>query len=390
MTRIRAEWITRPATQAVVNALEAEGHHAFFVGGCVRNALMDAPVSDIDLATEAVPEDVIRLAKAAGLTPVPTGITHGTVTVVSAHIGYEVTTFRRDVETDGRRAVVAFSTDISEDARRRDFTMNALYADRSGQVIDPLGHGLADLAQRRLRFIEDPLARIREDYLRILRFFRFHAWYGAADQGPDPDARNAIARSLDGLDGLSAERVGSEMMKLLSAPDPAPSVAVMAQTGVLAAVLPGADARLLAPLLHLEGEHGLAPDPIRRLGALGGADVAERWRMSRKATRRLGEMREAAGASDGAAALGYRYGAGMAVDALTLRAANTGTAMSETTIAEAEAGAIAVFPLKARDLGGRFKGADIGETLRTLETAWIASGFTLDRDALLEKLPRSD
>lgn len=386
MTRLRAEWITRPSTRAVIEALQAEGHQVFFVGGCVRNALLGAPVSDIDIATDAVPQDVMRLAKAAQLNPVPTGIDHGTVTVVSDHIGYEVTTFRRDVETDGRRAVVAFSDNIEEDARRRDFTMNALYASGDGVVRDPLGTGLEDLAARRVRFIEDAVARIREDYLRILRFFRFHAWYGSVAEGPDPEALDAIAGNLDGLAGLSAERVGAEMLKLLAAPDPAPSVAVMAQTGALGQVLPGAEARALAPLVHLEGQHDLPPDPIRRLCSLGGQDVAQRLRLSRKDAKRLGTLTDVIGTGQGVAEMGYRHGARIAIDSALLLAASLGSEAPEATVTQAEAGASAVFPVRARDLGKRYRGAEIGDTLRRLEGAWVASGFALDRDALLKTL----
>ena len=195
MTRVRGEWISCASTQEVLAMLEGGGHLAYVVGGCVRNALMGVPVSDVDIATDARPERVMALAEAAGLKPVPTGIDHGTVTVVAEGIGHEVTTFRADVETDGRRAVVRYSDDISEDAARRDFTMNALYADARGDVLDPLG-GLPDLEARRVRFIRDAGERIREDYLRILRFFRFNAWYGDPEQGVDPEVFPAMRSEI--------------------------------------------------------------------------------------------------------------------------------------------------------------------------------------------------
>ncbi|MEP1942651.1 MAG: CCA tRNA nucleotidyltransferase, partial [Sulfitobacter sp.] len=204
-----APWLTSNSARSVYDAVAAAGHQVFYVGGCVRNALLGAPVSDVDMATSATPEQVIHLSKQAGLKPVPTGIDHGTITVVADGIGYELTTFRRDVQADGRRAVVAFSEDIRDDARRRDFTMNALYADREGVIIDPLG-GLDDLRAAKLRFIEDADQRIREDYLRALRYFRFHAWYGNNSEGLDAEALGAIASNLDGLKTLSAERVGAE------------------------------------------------------------------------------------------------------------------------------------------------------------------------------------
>lgn len=186
MTRVTGTWFLAPETQAVMQMLEAGGYLAYFVGGCVRNDLLGAAVSDMDISTNALPQQVMALAEGAGLKTVPTGIEHGTVTVISNGAPHEITTFRADVETDGRRAVVAFSGDIAEDAVRRDLTMNALYADRTGEVIDPLG-GLPDLRARRVRFILNATDRIREDYLRSLRFFRFAAWYGDPDQGFDAE-----------------------------------------------------------------------------------------------------------------------------------------------------------------------------------------------------------
>jgi poly(A) polymerase len=382
MTRISGDWIDAAATQAVFDALEAGGHAAFFVGGCVRNALLGQHVADIDISTSAVPEEVIRLAGAAGLTPVPTGIDHGTVTVVSGGTGYEVTTFRRDVETDGRRAVVAFSSDMADDARRRDFTMNALYADRTGTVIDPLGQGLPDLAARRIRFIEDAEARIREDYLRILRFFRLHAWYGHAEDGIDPETLAPIAGNLAGLDSLSRERVGHEMRRLLAARDPAPSLAAMAVTGALGRVLPGADPRFVAPLVDAEERVGIAPDAVRRLCVLGGENAADALKLSRAEARRLDELHRAVNSGASVAELGYRYGAETAVDAALLRSVSGGHIDGVTT-AEADRGAAARFPITAADLMPHLRGPALGRKLKELEQVWIASDFSLGREALL-------
>lgn len=225
-------------------------------------------MTDLDISTNAHPETVSKLSRKAGFHAVPTGIEHGTVTVVADSHPFEVTTWRKDVETDGRRAVVAFADRLEDDARRRDFTMNALYAAPDGQIIDPLG-GLQDLLARKVRFIDDAHDRIREDYLRILRFFRFHAWYGDADAGLDPDALAAISELSDGIDTLSRERVGSEVVKLLAAPDPAPSIAAMAGSGVLARIMPGLDATALPILVHFEQDRGVAPDAMRRLAVLG-------------------------------------------------------------------------------------------------------------------------
>ena len=305
---------------------------------------LGAPVSDIDITTNARPEEVMLLAERASIKAVPTGIEHGTVTLVQDGIPHEVTTFRRDVETDGRRAVVAYSDSIEEDASRRDFTMNALYAKPDGTVLDPLG-GLVDLRARRVRFIGTAQNRIREDYLRSLRYFRFHAWYGDAEAGFDPDALSAIASNLDGLSELSRERVGAELLKLLAAQDPAPSVAAMRMTGALAQVLPGADDRALAPLVHLET--GIPPSPIRRLAALGDAEVTASLRLSKAQMAKLSRIRTAAIDTKAAAELGFVLGEEEARDAILLRSALLETPLEPNWVAEIEKGSNAVFPVSS-------------------------------------------
>ncbi|WP_428513807.1 CCA tRNA nucleotidyltransferase [Roseovarius sp.] len=380
---LTGDWIDAEETQAVCRMLEAAGHRGLLVGGCVRNALMGVAVNDIDISTDARPDAVVALAEAAGMKPVPTGIEHGTVTVVCRGVPFEITTFRKDVETDGRRAVVAFADDVESDARRRDFTVNALYATRKGDVIDPLG-GLPDIAARRIRFIDDAETRIREDYLRILRFFRFHAAYGDPAGGLDPDGLAACAALADGIDGLSKERIGAEMGKLLAARDPALSVAAMRQSGVLAHVLPGADDRALAPLVHLEEMHGFDADAMRRLAALGGDNPADALRLSRKDARRLENLRNEAAGPQPPEALGYHHGIGMARDLVLLRAALFELPVPRHAFAAAELGANAVFPINAQDLMPALEGPALGTALKELEDAWIASGFALDRQALLK------
>ncbi|MCU4652386.1 CCA tRNA nucleotidyltransferase [Roseibacterium sp. SDUM158016] len=379
--KLRAHWLDDPATVAVMEALERGGARAWFVGGCVRDGLLGREAGDIDIATDVVPGRVAEIAEGAGLRSVPTGEDHGTVTLVADHRPFEVTTLRRDVSTDGRRATVAYTDRLEEDAHRRDFTINALYASRDGTVLDPTGEGRDDLAARRVRFIGDPHDRIREDYLRILRFFRFHAWYADPDGGLDAAGLAASAEMAEGLSRLSRERVGAEMLKLLAAPDPAPAVAAMEASGVLARLLPGADARLLPVLVALEED--LAPDPIRRLAALGGENLADRLRLSRAQGRRLELLREGMGMGTGAGELGYRHGADMARDIVLLRAAAFGQAPDADALAEARAGADAVFPLRAADLLPDFQGPALGAELDRLERAWIASGFTLTAAELL-------
>jgi poly(A) polymerase len=382
MTRLYANWISNPATQAVCKALTSSGNTALFVGGCVRNTILGVPVSDIDIATDATPQVVLELAREAGIKAIATGIEHGTVTLIVDGLAHEVTTFRRDIATDGRHAVIAFSDRVEEDAARRDFTMNALYARPDGTVLDPL-NGLPDLVARKVRFIGSATDRIEEDYLRSLRYFRFHAWYGDQDAGFDPDALAAIADHLDGLDQLSRERIGAEFLKLLAAPDPAPSVATMQGIGVLRQILPDAECRALAPLIHVEHQAGLAPEPVRRLAALGCVGFAEALRLSNAKSNRLKTLRTAATGVQGASELGYRLNFDLALDALVLRCALLEQPWQPALVSDVATGAEARFPISARDLMPQFEGADLGRKLAELETQWIESGFTLSRSVLL-------
>ncbi|QFU10190.1 CCA-adding enzyme [Rhodobacteraceae bacterium THAF1] len=379
--KIDGDWRRDPDAQRLMAALADAGHSALFVGGCVRNATLGAPVADIDIATSAEPHQIIDVAKAAGFKTVPTGIDHGTVTVIGAQ-PLEVTTFRRDVDTDGRHATVAFTDNVADDAARRDFTMNALYAQADGTIVDPLG-GWDDLQARRVRFVGDAGQRIAEDYLRILRYFRFHAWYGDASEGLDAEALAACADGAEGLERLSAERVGREMLKLLAASDPALSVAAMGQAGILARVLPGADPAGLAPLVHLEELIGVAPDGVRRLAILGGEDVADRLRLSRKEDARRVLLRDGIGSEAGLAELAWRHGTDTARDIALLRSATFSAPLPADMDARIEAGAGAVLPVTGGDFAQTAKGAEIGRKLAEAEQRWIASNFTATRDELL-------
>lgn len=358
------------------------GKRALFVGGCVRNALFGVDVNDIDIATDALPKTVLKLAAEKGFHAIPTGIDHGTITVIANHVPHEITTFRKDVETDGRRAVVAFSTHVIDDAKRRDFTMNALYAEPNGEIVDPLG-GMSDLQDRRVRFIDDAHERIREDYLRILRYFRFHAWYGNPDAGMDSEALEAIAEHASGIETLSNERIGAEMMKLLGARDPAPSVAAMRSTGALGWVFQGADDRALAPLVHWEQEFSIASDPVRRLASLGGENVEEALRLSKKSANLRRLLRNEVSSGDLPATLGYRHGEDIAVSVLLLRAALLETPVCHGEMESVFEGAKAQFPIKPADLMPDFQGPALGQELRRLEALWIESGFALDKERLL-------
>lgn len=376
---LQDDWVKRSGTQALCAVIGLSGYRALFVGGCVRNALLGVAVTDIDIATDALPTTVIEIAEGAGFKVIPTGIDHGTVTVIAAGIHHEVTTFRRDVETDGRHAKVAFSTDLAEDAARRDFTMNALYAQPSGEVIDPLG-GMADLRARRVRFVGDPHQRIREDYLRILRFFRFHAVYGDPTLGLDQDGLAACAELGDGIATLSAERIGSEMRKLLAAPNPAPATASMAACGVLARVLPGCDHGALGLLVHFEQD--LAPRWQRRLAVLGGN--LDCLRLSRHELAEVTRIRDETGSTLTPAALGWSLGEIPAQDVMLCRAALLETALPQDWHAEIRRGVQSTFPVNAADLMPALQGPDLGSRLKALLAAWLNSDLTLTREDLLK------
>ena len=400
-----ADWITDPAVAAVLDALEAAGGAGCvrFVGGCVRNAIMGRPIADVDLATVLEPSRVSSALQAAGLRAVPTGIEHGTVTAVSGGRGFEITTLRRDVETDGRRAVVAFTTDWTEDAARRDFTLNALYADREGRVFDPTGEGLAAAQAGRIVFVGEADQRLREDCLRILRYFRFLARYGRGE--PDAAALAACAARAESLATLPAERVLKELLSLLAAADPRPAVRLMASTGVLSRVLPHAgDLSRLDGLCEVEAAESAGPDPLLRLGALfppTPAEVAreaERLRLSGAQRDRLIAAAGREPALDSwmsprqlRRAL-HILGAGVVRDRLRIAWARAphGSASEDWRRLLAEAGAWSPrsLGLSGADVvaAGASPGPRVGEVLRELEAWWMDEDFPEDRAVLHERL----
>jgi poly(A) polymerase len=380
--KLTAKWLNTQASKAVTEMLVDADYKVYFVGGCVRNALVGIHVVDLDLATNARPEVVIKLANEAGLKVIPTGIDHGTVTVVANHRPFEITTFRNDVETDGRHAVVAFSDTLEVDAMRRDFTINALYCAPDGTVIDPVG-GITDLHARHVRFINDADMRIREDFLRILRFFRFYAWFGDPEQGIDADGLAACAANLDGLEGLAKERIQTELIKTLLAPNPAPAMASMAMCGVLLRLLPGADVSALAPLISLQEQLGRSVNFHTRLAAINPGDTKAWLRLSKADTLEFTRIRDGALSEIDAAPLGYGLGQNVAIEALMLRAALSGSLMTNVDIDAAKFGAAQNYPVKAKDLMPTYTRAALGSRLKLLESTWIASGFTLTKPELL-------
>jgi len=393
-----AAWLTQGSLARLLSVLSGDGEEARVVGGAVRNTLMKLPPGDTDIATTATPQEVTRRVQAAGFKAVPTGIEHGTVTVVIAGAPFEVTTLRVDVETFGRKANVRFGRDWKADAERRDFTMNALSVDASGAVYDYVG-GLADLEARRVRFIGDPAKRIAEDYLRILRFFRFHAAYG---QGPlDPTGLHACIAGRAGVEQLSRERVRMELLKLLVAQGAAPALTAMSEAGLLVSLLGGvpliAD---FARMGEIEAALGLPPDAVRRLGALNVIvmeDAERLWQRLRLANAeydRLASMAErwrglSPAVGDAAArTLLYRLGLERFRDRVLLAWARSGAKADDKAWRDfatlPERWPVPSFPLKAADFmqRGVAKGPALGEALRAAEEAWIAANFSMDTETI--------
>jgi poly(A) polymerase len=398
-------WMAHPATQAVMAALETAGGEdcARFVGGCVRNALLKTPVSDVDIATILEPPEVTAALEAAGVRAIPTGIEHGTITAVADGRPFEITTLRRDVETDGRRAVVAFTRDWAEDAARRDFRLNALYADARGRLFDPTGGGLEDVRRGAVVFVGDARMRIREDALRILRFFRFLAWYGRGE--PDQDALAACAELAPLVETLSAERIGGELLKLLAADDPRRAVGLMAEAGVLRRVAPRA-ARLARfdALVRIETEILFEHNALLRLAALlpdepwVGVEVAQRLRLANGQRDRLEsalgteprlvswmsprEMRR----------IVYRLGAGTFCDRVLLAwAASDRPAASvqwRALLPMARSWTPPSLPLNGEEVAaaGVPRGPQIGAVLREVEAWWIDQDFPDDKLSVMERL----
>jgi poly(A) polymerase len=394
-----------PETQAVIAALEARGFPgcARFVGGCVRNSLMGKPIDDIDIATTLTPDQVIEALHEAGLRAIPTGVDHGTVTAIANGKPYEITTLRRDVATDGRRAVVSFTQDWDQDAERRDFRFNALYVDIHGRLYDPTGEGVNDARDGRVVFVGDPMTRIREDYLRILRFFRFHAWYGRGDA--DQKAL-AACKALKGMvEGRAAERTQKELLKLLAAEDPRAALRLMAATGVLSSIMPFVKSLArFEGLMAIETEQLFENDPELRLAALIPDDpkiaieLAERLRLSNALKERL---IEAIGKSPRIVSwMSPRetrravYALGVKTFSDRVKLAWAGADRTATTpqwrglLALGETWTPPAFPLTGEEIlkAGVPKGPMVGEVMREVEIWWIDQDFIEDKFSAIERL----
>ena len=386
--RIRARWLRAPALTRIFAAIRAAGGEARVAGGAVRNAIMGLPVTEVDLATTLSPDAVTLACEAVGLAVHPTGIDHGTVTVVSDHTPYEVTTLRHDVETDGRRARVKFTDDWQADAQRRDFTMNALYCDEAGKIYD-FTDGYRDSLRKRIIFVGVPSQRVREDYLRILRFFRFHARFGSGT--PDAAGLAACVRHRRQLAKLSAERVRQEMFKLLAAPGAVPTLKLMAKRGILRELLPHREEwRVIARL---------PPDPVLRLAALAAdpASMKERWRLSNSDARRLADLAALIPPTPGLRPreqriVLYQIGAAAWRDLVQLAWARSRASSDDPAwrrlLKLPDRWQAPSLPVTGKDLiaAGLAPGPAMGEALRRLEDWWVASDFKPDRDALMARL----
>ncbi len=382
---MKPAWMDEPPVQALLAALARGGIAARFVGGCVRDTVLGRPVKEIDIAVDKPPETVMRALEAADLRVVPTGLKHGTVTAIVKGRPFELTTLRRDVETDGRRAVVAFTDDWLEDAKRRDFTFNAMYADPDGTIWDPFD-GRADLLAGRVRFIGDPDQRIAEDHLRILRFFRFYAWFGKPPL--DSAGFDACRRNAGSLSSLSAERIAKELLRLLAAPAPADALEAMAEAGALDHWLPeyAGTARLKALIARED-----TPDPLRRLAAIvspPATAVAKRLKLSTQQSLRLQLMLEPAvpGDLENRRAALYRLGTSLFIDRVLLEGPDDWRA----ALALARTWTPPELPISGADALalGLKPGPQVGALLDAVERWWIAGDFSADRAACLAELKR--
>lgn len=399
-------WLNAPNVSRIFAALPKGSTR--FVGGCVRNAILGEPMSDFDLATQLEPDAVVAALKEAGIKTVPTGIDHGTVTAVIDGLPYEITSLRKDVETDGRRAVVTFTTDWAEDAQRRDLTMNALYADPDGTVHDPCRQGLDDVQARRFRFVGNADMRVREDYLRILRYFRFLAFYAPAKKDGskiDAEALKACRENRAGLKTLSSERVWIELKKTLSAPSPVRAVRIMLTNEILDKVLPEAsNVEGLSLMVDLEGNRNFDVDPLLRLMAMSAreelamAGLAKRLKLSNSEKSRLlawagDRVSLTPDMDDRTRKIAVYEGGKQAIfDRAMIRAAGADDPLIAgrwVALAEfAREWDIPVFPLKGRDLkaAGVEDGPRMGKILEALKALWVKSGFEADKARLLMAL----
>lgn len=381
--QIDSEWIKNENLQNILQILKKADHNAYLVGGCVRNSILNFPVNDIDISTDARPEETLDLFNIGSFKATPTGFSHGTVTVVSEGIPYQITTMRSDQNTDGRHADVSFSDDITKDAERRDFTINALYADPTGKIIDPIG-GLKDFQPLRIKFIGNANNRIQEDYLRILRFFRFHAQFADFVADFEQDALDAIKDNQNGLKFLSKERVWNELQKILLSRNPTRALSEMSKTGVLEKVLIDRGIKSIKNLISIEQKMGIEPEAIRRLLAITRNTEITSLNLSRKEVKKFSLLKSLLEKNFDPAELVYQFNKEIAQSVLAISTFNQGEKLKLSDVKKIEKACLYPCPISGAHLTKYMSGADVGIKLKEAQRAWIKSNFKSDPAKILK------
>ena len=374
--------IAKPTTKKLFQLFIEKGFDVYFVGGCVRDFLLNIPVKDIDISTTALPNEIINIAKENNIKAIKTGIEHGTITLVYKSIQYQITTFRTDIKTDGRRAVVNFSKDIIADASRRDLTINALYADIDGNIIDPL-NVISDLNDRRIKFINNPQERILEDNLRILRFFRFYSWFGKTNKSLDNASLSACVHFKEKLLNLSGERIGTEMKKLLTAPRPIKSLEIMLAEGILEIIMPNAEIHLLNSLIKYEREADVSIHWATRAAIMTDSKLKTKWKLSNSDHKLLSTLQKFKYYNSSISKIAYLYGKELTIKYAVIKSVITKKDLPKNLGNLVNLGVNAVFPITSRDLIQDYQGEDLGKKLQSLKHMWIESKFSLTKEDLL-------
>ena len=383
--QINSEWIKNKVTQNILKIFEGADHNAYLVGGCIRNSILNIPVTDIDISTDATPQQTVDLFNRENFKVAPTGFSHGTVTVISEGIPYQITTMRSDQNTDGRHADVVFSDDIKKDAERRDFTINALYADSTGKIINPIG-GLEDFNPLAIKFIGDPNNRIQEDYLRILRFFRFHAQFSELVTQFDKVALDAIKKNQDGLKKLSKERIWSELKKILSTSNPARSLYKMSQLGILEIILENKNVHNIKRFNLIEKKMGLEPEPIRRLVAITENTENTFLNLSRKEEKKFSLLKGLLKKKHDPAELVYQFNREIAQSVLAIYTFYKGEKLKLSDIKKIEKACLFPCPITGAQISKYMDGAAVGIIIKEAQRAWIKSNFKSDEAKILSDI----
>ena len=383
--QINSEWIKNKVTQNILKIFEGADHNAYLVGGCIRNSILNIPVTDIDISTDATPQQTVDLFNRENFKVAPTGFSHGTVTVISEGIPYQITTMRSDQNTDGRHADVVFSDDIKKDAERRDFTINALYADSTGKIINPIG-GLEDFNPLAIKFIGDPNNRIQEDYLRILRFFRFHAQFSELVTQFDKVALDAIKKNQDGLKKLSKERIWSELKKILSTSNPARSLYKMSQLGILEIILENKNVHNIKRFNLIEKKMGLEPEPIRRLVAITENTEDTFLNLSRKEAKKFSLLKGLLKKKHDPAELVYQFNREIAQSVLAIYTFYKGEKLKLSDIKKIEKACLFPCPITGAQISKYMDGEAVGIKIKEAQRAWINSNFKSDEAKILSDI----